>query len=124
MHETTTVVRARSIAIPRPWARDGVFVGLSIAHAVALAVVPSWPLIALGLWWNANTIAHNFIHRPFFRTRPANTLYSAFLSLVLGVPQRLWRARHLAHHAELSHGHDSHPAARIRWTAAMCIEAA
>ena len=126
MHDTTTVVRARPIAVPRNLshigARDGVFVGLSIVHGVALAVVPSWPLIALGLWWNANTIAHNFIHRPFFRSRGANALYSAFLSLVLGVPQRLWRARHLAHHAELSHG--SHVAARIRWTTTMFIEAA
>jgi len=77
-----------------------VFVGLSIAHAVVLCAVASIPVIALAMWWNANTIAHNFIHRPFFRARAANVAYSAFLSLVLGVPQSLWRARHLAHHAE------------------------
>ena len=48
--------------------------------------------------WNANTIAHNFIHRPFFRARALNTAFSCYLSLLLGFPQSLWRARHLAHH--------------------------
>jgi len=115
MNDTTTAVRPRPIAVPRVWARDGVFVALSIVHACALVFVPSIPLIALGLWWNANTIAHNFIHRPFFRARWANRGYSALLSLVLGVPQRLWRARHLAHHAERAHG--------VRWTPAMFVEA-
>lgn len=124
---TTTVVRARSIAVPRVWARDGVFVGLTIVHACALAFVPSVPLIAIAMWWNANTIAHNFIHRPFFRSRTVNAMYSALLSLVLGVPQRLWRARHLAHHAELAaegHGNAGHVAhVHVRWTAGMLVEA-
>jgi hypothetical protein len=125
MNDTTTVVRAQTIAVPRVWARDGVFIGLSIAHACALIFVPSIPLIAIGLWWNANTIAHNFIHRPFFPSRAANRVYSAFLSLVLGVPQRLWRARHLAHHAELSAVEAAGPAThvRIRWTSGMVAEA-
>jgi len=53
----------------------------------------------LGLWWNSNTIAHYFIHRPFFRAHTLNTFFSVFQSLLLGVPQTLWRERHLAHHA-------------------------
>jgi hypothetical protein len=77
-----------------------VFVGLSIGHAAALLTMTSVPLVAIGLWWNANTIAHNFIHRPFFRARAANRVFSAFLSLLLGVPQTVWRERHLAHHAD------------------------
>ncbi|MFI5179685.1 MAG: fatty acid desaturase, partial [Vicinamibacterales bacterium] len=88
-------VRVRTGA--RAW--DAAFVGLSLAHAALLVTVPSIPVIALGLWWNANTIAHNFIHRPFFRSRAANRGYSAWLTLILGVPQAVWRARHLAHHA-------------------------
>jgi hypothetical protein len=60
--------------------------------------VPSAPLIALGLWWNSNTIAHYFIHRPFFRPRALNAAFSIYLSLVLGIPQELWRGRHLTHH--------------------------
>lgn len=83
---------------------DAVFIALTGAHAAALVLVPSVPLIAVGLWWNANTIAHNFIHRPFFRRRAANRAFSAVLSLVLGLPQSLWRARHLAHHSEMRPG--------------------
>jgi hypothetical protein len=55
--------------------------------------------IALGVWWNANTVAHHVIHRPFFRRRLANQAFAAGLSLLLGFPQSLWRDRHLAHHA-------------------------
>jgi len=56
-------------------------------------------IIALGVWWSANTVAHNFIHRPFFRHRAANQLFAAALTILLGFPQSLWRERHLAHHA-------------------------
>src|SRR6266498_4091918 len=79
-----------------PW--DALFIGLALAQVLALVRFPSIPLVALGLWWNANTIAHNCIHLPFFRSRKWNALFSAFESLVLGIPQRLWRDRHLAHH--------------------------
>ena len=80
---------------------DAVMVLLTAAQAAALLVAPSGPLIALGLWWNANTVAHNFIHRPFFGTRPANRAFAASLSVLLGFPLALWRDRHLAHHAGL-----------------------
>lgn len=94
-------------ARPHPARRsqgDGGFVGLALAHAVALITVPSVPLIAIGLWWNANTIAHNFIHRPFFTRESANRLFAAGLSLDLGFPHDLWRQRHLRHHAETAGG--------------------
>jgi hypothetical protein len=63
------------------------------AQTAALAVV------AVGLWWNSNTIAHNFIHRPFFRWRVLNGMFALYQSALLGIPQSLWRDRHLAHHA-------------------------
>jgi hypothetical protein len=78
---------------------DGLLVALALLHGIALLLVPSLWLIALGIWWNSNTVAHNFIHLPFFRARPINRLFSAYLSALLGVPQALWRQRHLAHHA-------------------------
>ena len=81
---------------------DLLFVALSGAHAAALMAVPAAPLIALGVWWNSNTIAHNFIHRPFFRGRVGNLAFSAFQSVLLGIPQTLWRERHLAHHADVT----------------------
>lgn len=76
-------------------------IGLSFAYAAFLLSAPSIPLIALGLWWTANTVAHNFIHTPFFISRALNRSYSLFLSALMGVPQSLWRERHLRHHAEL-----------------------
>jgi hypothetical protein len=78
---------------------DSLFIALSVGHAALLLAAPSIALIAIGMWWNANTIAHNFIHRPFFRERLLNRVYSGYLSLLLGVPQSVWRDRHLAHHA-------------------------
>jgi hypothetical protein len=56
-------------------------------------------IIALGVWWGSNTVAHFFIHRPFFQHRLANQAFAAGLSVLLGIPQSLWRDRHLAHHA-------------------------
>jgi hypothetical protein len=74
-------------------------VTLAALHGLALALWPTAPLIAAGVWWNSNTIAHNFIHRPFFRSALLNRVLSAALSVLLGIPQTLWRDRHLAHHA-------------------------
>src|SRR5262245_56127769 len=78
--------------------RDGLFMTLAIGHAALLLAWPSMPLVAIGLWWNANTISHNFIHRPFFRAGAANSVFSFCLTLLLGFPQSVWRTRHLAHH--------------------------
>ena len=89
-----------SRSVSRAGVEPAAFVGLSIAHAAALVLVPHAAVIGLGLWWNANTISHIFIHRPFFAAPAANRIYAFFLSLLLGVPQTLWRDRHLLHHAE------------------------
>src|SRR6266498_1205238 len=88
----------RPVGVLRHSSWDALFVALALAHGLALIGFPSIPLVAIGFWWNANTIAHNFIHRPFFRSRRLNALFSTLESLVLGIPQRLWRDRHLAHH--------------------------
>src|SRR5882762_12016305 len=78
---------------------DALLIALSAVHGVLLLVTPSIWLIAVGLWWNANTISHNFIHLPFFRSQSLNRVFSAWLTLLLGIPQTIWRERHLAHHA-------------------------
>ncbi len=77
---------------------DALLVALALAHGGMLVSFPSITLIAIGLWWNANTISHNFIHQPFFRTRGLNQVFSCYLSLLLGFPQSLWRRKHLVHH--------------------------
>jgi hypothetical protein len=78
---------------------DALPVGLAFLHGALLGAVPSAPVVALGLWWNSNTVAHYFLHRPFFRPRALNVLFALYQSALLGVPQALWRDRHLAHHA-------------------------
>jgi hypothetical protein len=92
----TSALNARRYLRHPGW--DLLALGLTLIHAAVLVLVSSVPVIAVGMWWNANTIAHHFIHNPFFRSRTANGIYSALLSLILGVPQTLWRRRHLDHH--------------------------
>jgi fatty acid desaturase len=94
-------LRVSATRVPRRAVWDTLFVSLSGAHAAVLALAPPALVVGVLLWWNANTISHNFIHRPFFRRRAANRAYSAFLTLLLGFPQTLWRERHLRHHTEL-----------------------
>src|SRR4030095_1886794 len=77
---------------------DGMLVALALGHGAGLMMFSSIWLIALGIWWNSNTISHNFIHLPFFRSRIENKTFSAYLTILLGIPQTLWRDRHLAHH--------------------------
>ena len=89
--------------------QDFVFVGFATFHAILLLAKPIAPFIAVALWWNANTIAHNFIHKPFFLRPWMNRLFAAALSLLMGIPQTLWRDRHLAHHA------DREPRLRLSW---------
>ncbi len=80
-----------------PW--DAVLLTLALAHGALLLTYPVLPVIAVGLWWNSNTIAHNFIHWPFFRSGLLNRLFALYLSVLLAIPQSIWRAKHLAHHA-------------------------
>ena len=55
---------------------DGVMIALAAAHGIVLATWPTAPIIAIGVWWTSNTIAHNFIHRPFFRSRVENWTFA------------------------------------------------
>ena len=110
----TVTLIARSHGVLRYSAWDAVLILLSFGYAALLLSIPSMPLIAIGLWWTANTVAHNFIHTPFFRSRSLNRLYSIYLSALMGFPQSLWRGRHLCHHRG-----DERPA---RWTGDVILE--
>ena len=94
----TAAIAIESRGILRVPAWDALFIALSGLHAAALFAWPFPAVLAIGVWWNCNTISHNFIHYPFFRSRFLNRLFSAYLSALLGIPQALWRDRHLAHH--------------------------
>ena len=77
---------------------DAILVVCAMLHGAAVLAVPAAPVIAVGVWWSSNTIGHNFIHRPFFQARALNRMFSAYQSVVTGIPQTLWRDRHIAHH--------------------------
>jgi hypothetical protein len=98
---TLAALRPSRQGVLRHSRRDALLVALALAQGALVVCAPSAPLLALGLWWNSNTIAHNFIHKPFFRPRPLNTLFALYQSVLLGVPQSVWRGRHLAHHADV-----------------------
>jgi fatty acid desaturase len=79
--------------------------------ACVLALFAAWPslswgarlgwlaLYALSVGWNLNSIAHNFIHNPFFRSERLNRLMSLVITLALVSPQTMYRYIHLKHHA-------------------------
>jgi hypothetical protein len=93
----STAAQSRGLLRHSRW--DALLVGLALVHGVLLFLLPSPLVVALGLWWNSNTIAHNFIHKPFFRSKVLNALFALYLSALLGIPQSIWRRRHLSHHA-------------------------
>jgi fatty acid desaturase len=56
-------------------------------------------LYAFSVGWNLNSIAHNFIHNPFFTAPWMNRLMSLVITLALLSPQTMYRYVHLKHHA-------------------------
>jgi hypothetical protein len=102
----------RHTAVFRYSLRDGWFVGLAALQAALVglgltrvATQGNWGGLAfagsfgLAMCWSSNTISHNHLHRPLFRAEALNQMFSWLLTLTLGVPQSLWRARHFWHHA-------------------------
>lgn len=81
-------------------AQDFWLIIATLAFVVALLVWGSWFVIGTGIWWLLNTVSHNFVHQPFFRSHAANRIFALYLSVLTLVPHRLWRDKHLAHHAD------------------------
>lgn len=94
--------------------RDAALVVIASAHALAFiafigmltlmplsipAALASAAFVGVGIWWSSNTVSHNHLHNPIFVGRRANQAFSFVLSIVLGVPQTIWKQRHLWHHA-------------------------
>jgi fatty acid desaturase len=91
---------------------DALPASLAVAQlALVVALFIAWPQIswpgrvglllvyAFSVGWNLNSIAHNFIHNPFFRSERLNRLMSLVISLALVSPQTMYRYIHLKHHA-------------------------
>jgi hypothetical protein len=105
-----SVGRHRSLFRHSP--RDAGLVGVALLHggllAFGLTSLPSHDmggmfafasLFGVGVCWCSNTVSHNHLHQPLFRAKALNVALSWLLTLSLGVPQALWRARHFWHHA-------------------------
>lgn len=84
---------------------------LYLQLGLILAFIFAWPhlgwpvrlgcgvLYALGVGWCLDTVAHNFVHNPFFAWEPLNRLTRQVLTLVLGNPQTCYSYTHMRHHA-------------------------
>src|SRR5690242_19035071 len=90
---------------------DALPAGLAIVQlALVFVFYVAWPhlswgarigwllLYAFSVGWNLNSIAHNFIHNPFFRSDRLNRLMSLVITLALISPQTMYRSIHLKHH--------------------------
>lgn len=55
-------------------------------------------LYAFSVGWNLNSVAHNFIHNPFFASPRLNRAISYLISWSLLTPQTMYRYVHLKHH--------------------------
>jgi fatty acid desaturase len=101
---------SRSILAHSPW--DIVPVAAGMLHLAAIVglflifpLLPWWGVIACGLLyaysitWNHNSIAHNFVHNPYFTSPALNRGFALILSLTLGYSQTDYHYDHLRHHA-------------------------
>lgn len=102
--------RAGRIFRYTPW--DAIPALLAFAHLGALAAFfLAWPhlgwparllgglLYAFAIGWSQDSIAHNFIHNPFFVSPRLNRLTAYALTLANGAPQTMYAYVHMRHHA-------------------------
>ena len=54
-----SAIRLTSTRVLRYSTWDALFIALSVVHGVVLLMMPSIAVIAIALWWNANTIAQD-----------------------------------------------------------------
>jgi len=55
-------------------------------------------IYAIAISWNINSVAHNFLHTPYFRWRPLNYVFSLLESVAIGFSQTFYTYVHLRHH--------------------------
>ena len=85
---------------------------LVVAHFSCLILfLAAWPQLnwwariggaaayGFAIGWSLDSVAHNFIHNPFFVWRPLNRAVAYLLSIVNGVPQTMYDFVHMRHHA-------------------------
>lgn len=76
-------------------------------------IAPWWLLGILGIVyafsisWNINSVAHNFIHNPYFRSPALNRAFSLVESLAIGFSQSFYDLVHKRHHVGNSDRQDA-----------------
>lgn len=106
------ITTSKRRAVFRQSGKDALLVCAALVQACALLAAFVWlaprgkagalaaaAAFGIGICWCSNTVAHVHLHRPLFTVRGLNRALSVFLGLLIGVPQSIWRARHLWHHA-------------------------
>lgn len=106
------LTRQRARRVFRYTAWDAIPAALAFGHLALLAVCfvawpqLSWParlacaaVYAFAIGWSQDSVAHNFIHNPFFVSRALNRLTSYALTLANGTPQTMYAYVHMRHHA-------------------------
>lgn len=90
--------------------KDALLVALAGAHTIVWGVALWQHAHAARMRWlvdgllifltctNYQCIAHNFLHLPFFASRRLNSLFGIWNTLLIGVPQTLYKHHHLNHH--------------------------
>lgn len=104
--------RSPAFGILRHSGWDAIPVGLELLHITGVillvvqfhamsipAIIAAGLLYSVSISWNINSIAHNFIHNPYFRARWMNRGFSLLLSVTLGFSQTLYHYVHNWHHA-------------------------
>lgn len=110
MSSPTTKRRAGFVFRYTAW--DAVPALLAYLHlALIIAFLFAWPAMtwperlagaiayALAIGWNLDSVSHNFIHNPFFRSKTLNRITEFVLTFALGTPQTMYRFVHMRHHA-------------------------
>lgn len=93
-------------------AADAIPALLAVGQAMLLATFfIAWPSLgwpariagglayAFSIGWNLDSVAHNFIHNPFFVSSRLNAAMRYLLTFVNGVPQTMYAYVHMRHHA-------------------------
>jgi len=102
--------RKRRIFAVSAW--DAIPAALALLQFILIVAFASmwwrmtWPeriagllIYAFSVGWNLNSVAHNFIHNPFFVAPWANRIVAYLISWSLITPQTMYHYVHLWHHA-------------------------
>lgn len=82
------------------WAQAGVMLlAFTLASRSVAGSVVAAAAFSVGICWCSNAVSHNHLHNALFRSKTLNRAFDLWLTLLVGIPQSLWKARHLWHHA-------------------------